>query len=50
MIKAVIFDLDGVLVTTDEINYIEWKILAEQEGITGFKREYNIIQIDVRRI
>ena len=50
MIKAVIFDLDGVLVTTDELHYQAWKRLAEQEGITGFTREDNIRQRGVSRI
>lgn len=50
MIKAVIFDLDGVLVTTDELHYRAWKRLAEQEGITGFTREDNIRQRGVSRM
>ena len=32
-IKGVIFDLDGVLVTTDELHYQGWKKLADREGI-----------------
>ncbi len=40
MIKAVIFDLDGVLVSTDELHYQGWKALAEREGIY-FDREIN---------
>lgn len=40
MIKAVIFDLDGVLVSTDELHYLGWKALAEREGIY-FDREIN---------
>ena len=32
-IKAVIFDLDGVLVTTDELHYQAWKQMADREGI-----------------
>lgn len=31
--KAVIFDLDGVLVTTDEYHYRAWKKLADEENI-----------------
>lgn len=31
--KAVIFDLDGVLVTTDHYHYLAWKRMAEQYGI-----------------
>ena len=33
MIRGVIFDLDGVLVTTDELHYQAWKQVADQEGI-----------------
>ena len=50
MIKAVIFDLDGVLVTTDELHYQAWKCLAEKEGIDGFTREDNIRQRGVSRL
>ena len=32
-IKAVIFDLDGVIVTTDECHYLAWKKMADIEGI-----------------
>ncbi|MGN1002322.1 MAG: beta-phosphoglucomutase [Oscillospiraceae bacterium] len=40
MIKAVIFDLDGVLVSTDDLHYRAWKALADREGI-WFDREIN---------
>ncbi len=40
MIKAVIFDLDGVLVTTDDCHYEAWKRMADEEGIC-FDREIN---------
>lgn len=40
MISAVIFDLDGVLVTTDESHYAAWKQMADEEGIY-FDREIN---------
>ena len=33
MIKAVIFDLDGVIVSTDECHYMAWKKIADEEGI-----------------
>ena len=33
MIKAVIFDLDGVIVRTDDLHYLAWKHIADQEGI-----------------
>ena len=32
-IKAVIFDLDGVIVTTDNCHYRAWKQMADEEGI-----------------
>lgn len=33
MIQAVIFDLDGVIVSTDEFHFQAWKRLADEEGI-----------------
>src|ERR1017187_2706060 len=39
-IKAVIFDLDGVIVSTDEYHYRAWKRLADSLGIP-FGRESN---------
>lgn len=38
--KAVIFDLDGVIVTTDEYHYDAWKRIADEEGIY-FDRSIN---------
>ena len=38
--KAVIFDLDGVLVSTDELHYQAWKILADKIDVY-FDREIN---------
>jgi beta-phosphoglucomutase len=32
-IEAVIFDLDGVLVSTDEFHYLAWKELADELGV-----------------
>lgn len=40
MIKGIIFDLDGVIVKTDELHYRAWKRLADAEGIF-FDREIN---------
>lgn len=40
IIKAVIFDLDGVLVFTDEFHYLAWKQIADEKGIY-FDREIN---------
>lgn len=33
MIKAVIFDLDGVIVHTDHYHYLAWKALADKIGV-----------------
>lgn len=39
--KGIIFDLDGVLVSTDECHYFAWKKLADEEGIY-FDRTINM--------
>ena len=39
-ISAVIFDLDGVIVSTDEYHYQAWKQISDQENIY-FDREIN---------
>lgn len=33
MIKALIFDLDGVIVNTDHLHFLAWKQMADNEGI-----------------
>lgn len=38
--EAIIFDLDGVIVSTDKCHYEAWKRLADEEGIY-FDREIN---------
>ena len=50
MIQGVIFDLDGVLVSTDEMHYQAWKRLARELGITDFNREDNKRQRGVSRM
>ena len=50
MIKAVIFDLDGVVVTTDELHFAAWKHLAEELGISGFTKADNARQRGVSRM
>ena len=50
MIKGVIFDLDGVLVSTDELHFKAWKKLAEELGIHGFTKEDNMRQKGVSRM
>lgn len=39
-VKNIIFDLDGVLVSTDDLHYQGWKKLADREGIY-FDRRIN---------
>lgn len=41
MIKAVIFDLDGVLVHTDRFHYLAWKAIADGENIPFGEEENN---------
>lgn len=50
MLKAVIFDLDGVLVSTDDLHYRAWKKLADELGIAGFTRTDNLRQRGVSRM
>lgn len=50
MIKGVIFDLDGVLVSTDELHYQAWKKLADELDIKGFTRKDNERQRGVSRM
>lgn len=40
LLRAVIFDLDGVITDTAEYHYLAWKALAEDLGIS-FTREFN---------
>ena len=39
-LRGIIFDLDGVIVSTDEQHYLGWKALADRLGIP-FSREVN---------
>ena len=41
MIKAVLFDLDGVLVSTDEYHYRSWVRIAVEEGFGFFDHKFN---------
>jgi beta-phosphoglucomutase len=50
VIKGVIFDLDGVLVSTDELHFRAWKRLAEEIGIADFTKEDNLRQKGVSRM
>ena len=40
MIQGVIFDLDGVIVSTDNCHYLAWKQMADEEGVY-FDRSIN---------
>ena len=40
MIKGIIFDLDGVIISTDHFHYKAWKAIADEEGIY-FDEEIN---------
>ena len=37
-IRALIFDLDGVITDTVEYHYRSWKRLADEEGLTLYPR------------
>ncbi len=41
MTKAVLFDLDGVLVSTDEYHYRSWVKIADEEGFDFFDHKFN---------
>jgi beta-phosphoglucomutase len=41
MMQAVLFDLDGVLVSTDEYHYRSWQKLSAEEGFDFFDHEFN---------
>ncbi len=47
--KGVIFDLDGVICSTDEYHYLAWKALADRLGIP-FDRERNNLLRGVSRM
>jgi beta-phosphoglucomutase len=41
MFKGVIFDLDGVLVSTDEFHFRSWQRICAENGFTFFDYEFN---------
>ncbi|MDK2964784.1 beta-phosphoglucomutase [uncultured Clostridium sp.] len=49
LIKAVIFDLDGVIISTDEYHYLAWKRLADETGLY-FDRNMNSALRGVSRL
>lgn len=48
--KGIIFDLDGVICSTDEYHYQAWKALADKIGAEGFSRADNARQRGVSRM
>lgn len=48
-INGFIFDLDGVIVSTDEQHYLAWRELARQENIS-YSKEINLLQRGVSRM
>ena len=47
--KGIVFDLDGVICSTDEYHYLAWKALADRLGIP-FDRERNSLLRGVSRM
>ncbi len=50
MLEGVIFDLDGVLVSTDQLHYRAWKILADELGIADYGIKDNEMQRGINRM
>lgn len=48
--RGIIFDLDGVICSTDEYHYQAWRALADKIGATGFGRADNARQRGVSRM
>ena len=48
--KGIIFDLDGVICSTDEYHYQAWQALADEIGAAGFCRADNARQRGVSRM
>jgi beta-phosphoglucomutase len=44
MKQGVIFDLDGVLISTDEMHYRAWKSIADELGIPFGRTENNLLR------
>ena len=49
MIDSIIFDLDGVITSTDEYHYLAWKEIADKLNIK-FDREFNKKFLGISRI
>lgn len=44
MIQGIIFDLDGVLLSTDEMHYAAWKSIADELGVPFGRTENNLLR------
>ncbi len=44
MIKAFIFDLDGVIADTEELHYRSWKRLADEEGMVFTRQDSHVLR------
>jgi len=44
LVRACIFDLDGVIVDTAKYHYLAWKRLANELGLSLLKRTTNILR------
>ena len=44
-LQGIIFDLDGVICSTDEYHYRAWKALAVQGFIGSFVKQWNLIMV-----
>ena len=42
--KAIIFDMDGVLINTEPLHFKCWKILMEEDGINLTYDIYKVVQ------
>ena len=49
MIKGLIFDLDGVIVSTEKNHFLAWKRIADELGITFTEKENESLKANSRR-
>ena len=48
--QGVIFDLDGVICSTDEYHYLAWKALANRLGIPFDRERNNLLRLSLIHI
>ena len=44
MIKGLIFDLDGVIVSTEQHHYLAWKVIADKLGVVFTSKENELLK------